>query len=403
MKSLIAIALLASVSSASAATFTVTNTNDSGPGSLRDAITQANAAAGADTIAFNISGAGCDGAGVCTITPASLLPAISDTVLIDGYTQPGASPNTNATGAINAVLKIVLAGPNGAGGGGISIGGANSTVRGLVINGGFVYGVWVTAASVAVRGCFIGTDVTGMTPAPNQQGVHALGFEGATGLTIGGPAPADRNLISGQGQGAHVLLWDVPNATIEGNLLGTDVTGATSIGTYPTSYPNQSIWLRPGATSSAIRGNVVAGGALGGIYIDLPSPSETIVQGNFIGTDVTGSVNLGNPDSGIFLYASDVRVGGTNPGEGNVIAFNGGAGIMLHPAGDPQRNTIRGNSIYSNHQDSAQIQECLGIDFGQPISSCDPTLNDLGDADNGPNGGRSGLTKRLWRSATRNL
>jgi hypothetical protein len=122
---------------ASAATFTVTNTNDSGAGSLRQAILSANAAAGSDTIAFNVSGAGCTGAGVCTITPASLLPTVSETVLIDGYTQPGASPNTNATGAINAVLKVVLAGPNGGGGGGITLGAANSTVRGLVINGGF--------------------------------------------------------------------------------------------------------------------------------------------------------------------------------------------------------------------------------------------------------------------------
>ena len=85
--------------SASAATFTVTNTNDSGAGSLRDAITAANAAAGADTIAFNVSGAGCDGSGLCTIAPDSQLPSLGDAVLVDGYTQPGASPNTNATGA----------------------------------------------------------------------------------------------------------------------------------------------------------------------------------------------------------------------------------------------------------------------------------------------------------------
>ncbi len=372
---------------ASAATFTVTNTNDSGAGSLRDAITQANTAAGADTIAFNVSGAGCTGGGVCTITPASLLPTVSETVLIDGYTQPGASPNTNATGAINAVLKVVLAGPNGGGGGGITLGAANSTVRGLVINGGFLYGLWIRAADVAVRGCLIGIDVTGMTPAPNFHGVFAEGFDGATGLIIGGPAPADRNLIAGQGQGEHVLSWDVPGATIEGNLIGTDATGASAIGTYPTSYPGYAMWFRPGATPSTIRDNVVAGGAAGGILVDIPSPSETIVQGNFIGTDVTGTVNLGNPRSGIFLAASDAKVGGPNPGEGNVIAFNGGAGIMLPrvAADDPKRNTIRGNSIYSNHQDPQQLGECLGIDFGELAGSCGPTLNDLGDPDTGPN------------------
>lgn len=95
-----------------ASTFTVTNTNDAGAGSLRQAITDANGAAGSDTIAFNVSGAGCDGAGVCTITLVSQLPTVLDTVLIDGYTQTGAAPNTNASGAINAVLKIVVSGVN---------------------------------------------------------------------------------------------------------------------------------------------------------------------------------------------------------------------------------------------------------------------------------------------------
>src|SRR5437016_5283227 len=90
-------------------TFTVLNTDDSGPGSLRQAITDANAtpnAGGADQIHFNISGAG-----VHTISPASALPAITDPVVINGYTQPGASPNTLNIGD-NAVVLIELNGTN---------------------------------------------------------------------------------------------------------------------------------------------------------------------------------------------------------------------------------------------------------------------------------------------------
>jgi len=87
---------------APANTFAVVNTNDGGPGSLRQAILDANANAGADSISFNIPGGG-----VRTITPASPLPDITDSVVIDGYTQPGASPNTAATGE-NAVLLIEL-------------------------------------------------------------------------------------------------------------------------------------------------------------------------------------------------------------------------------------------------------------------------------------------------------
>ena len=110
MRRVLVLLLVFQAASAAAATFTVTNTNDSGAGSLRKAIEDANTAAGLDTIAFNVSGAGCYGSGVCTIAPTTALPAIISPVLIDGYTQPGSSPNTIAQGAINAVLKIVLSG-----------------------------------------------------------------------------------------------------------------------------------------------------------------------------------------------------------------------------------------------------------------------------------------------------
>src|SRR5438874_2131308 len=86
---------------AEGATLTVTTTADSGAGSLRQAILDANAAAGTDTIAFNIPGAG-----VQTIAPLTNLPMVTEAVVIDGYTQPGTSANSLATGD-NAVLLIV--------------------------------------------------------------------------------------------------------------------------------------------------------------------------------------------------------------------------------------------------------------------------------------------------------
>ena len=83
-------------------TFTVINTNDTGAGSLRQAITDANNTSGADVINFNIAGTG-----VHTIAPESALPQITEAVTIDGYSQPGAKPNTKAVGS-DAVLKIEL-------------------------------------------------------------------------------------------------------------------------------------------------------------------------------------------------------------------------------------------------------------------------------------------------------
>jgi len=119
-------------------TFTVNTTDDIDDGtcgathcSLCEAINTANANAGPDTITFNIPGPGPH-----TIQPTSALPTITDMVIIDGYTQPGATTNTNGPGlGINAVLMIELDGSNaGVGVSGLRITAGNSTVRGLVIN-----------------------------------------------------------------------------------------------------------------------------------------------------------------------------------------------------------------------------------------------------------------------------
>jgi hypothetical protein len=221
-----------------------------------------------------------------------------------------------------------------------------------------------------------------MTPLVNIGDLLAEGFSGASATTLGGAAPADRNLIAGR-----VFMDHVPDATIEGNLFGTTATAVTALG----PLPNDAIILYAADTgSAAIRNNVVAGGTVEAINLSNGSGNSLFVQGNSIGTDPTGTVNFGNPTSGIRLQigANDVTIGGTGAGEGNVIAFNGGAGIMLLASGasGPQRVTIRGNSIHSNHQNPL-FGESLGIDLGESASPQGGlTRNDLDDADTGPNG-----------------
>src|SRR5262249_2043361 len=141
------------------ATFTVINTADSGPGSLRQAILDANADATPDAIAFDIPAAG-----VHTISPTSPLPAITAPVVIDGTTQPGWSPNTNGPGlADNAVLLIELDGST-AHGNGLTLS-HDSTVQGLVINR-FGAGIMMSGSSRnLIQGNFIGTNAAG-TAAP---------------------------------------------------------------------------------------------------------------------------------------------------------------------------------------------------------------------------------------------
>src|SRR5215467_9192063 len=136
--------------------FTVTNTNDSGAGSLRQAILDANTMGGG-TIAFNISGAG-----VHTISPLTALPAITKTVTIDGYTQPGSSANINPpTQGIKAVILIELSGamaPLGSNFSGLTLNADNCTVRGLVINSFQHDAIDALSNGNVITGNFVGTD-----------------------------------------------------------------------------------------------------------------------------------------------------------------------------------------------------------------------------------------------------
>lgn len=147
---------------------------------------------GTDSIHFNIPGAGPH-----TISPTSQLPTISPTnpVIIDGYTQPGASANTLAVGS-NAVLKVELNGSNaGALANGLAISGG-STIKGLVINRFAAAGIRISGSGNSVQGNLIGTDVNGTVALGNQgEGINAIA--GSSGTLIGGVTPEARNLISG--------------------------------------------------------------------------------------------------------------------------------------------------------------------------------------------------------------
>ena len=222
-----------------AATLTVTTTADSGAGSLRQAILDSNASPGVlDTIAFNVTGAGCAGIpAVCTIKPATALDNIIDPVIIDGYTQPGSSPNTLATGD-DAVLLVELDGSLVAGNGiGFTILGNGTTIQGLVINRFTYVGVFIdatgggTLGGHTVRGNFIGTDPSGLIAAGNTTwGI----FLRSPDSLIGGPNPADRNVIGANGIngsfGANIRIEgdfgaSLSGSAVKGNYIGTNAGG----------------------------------------------------------------------------------------------------------------------------------------------------------------------------------
>ena len=220
--------------------FPVTNTNDSGAGSLRQAITDADAAGDGSVITFQIPGTG-----VQTIAPLTDLPPVTAAITIDGTTQPGAQANTNPIDqADNGVILIELSGASETDGQeqGLVLSGAGATVRGLAIDhwlitGGNGLGIQVLSANDTIAGNFIGTDPTGETRAANGIGIQIR--QGTTNLTIGGTNPADRNVIAGNNTDIDTGIGDtgVDNLTIEGNYVGIDAAGEAIVDPSTNSSP----------------------------------------------------------------------------------------------------------------------------------------------------------------------
>ena len=275
--------IVAVLSQAKAATFVVTSTTDSGNGSLRQAILSANATTNVpDVVQFNLTGNG-----PFTISPVTLLPTITDPLVIDGYSQSGASSNTLANGD-NAVLKIVVLES-------LVIDTTNSTVRGLVIPQIQIGATPNANGSNVVEGCFIGLDATGT----NSLGSPGFGvFVQTPNNRIGGTTPGARNIISGKGAtGIEVFESFASNNVIQGNFIGTDRTGTIAIGN-----GDRAVQVNMNASATTIGGqfanarNVISGNLDRGITLD---GSDNTVNGNFIGTDVTGLLPLGNARTGV--------------------------------------------------------------------------------------------------------
>ena len=331
--------------------FLVTNTNDLGAGSLRQAIVNANLVPGPQAIRFDIPGSG-----VQTISPATALPDVTDPVVIDAYSQPGASPNTNGPGlGTDAILQVELDGSSAPSGTtALVIRSGGSTVRGLVVNGFPGSGIVLASAGNVVEGNFVGTDHTGSFAVPNQ--VDGVVVEGFAGNTIGGLAPAARNLLSGNtSSGAVVRGAGAIGNVVVGNLIGTDATGIRAIGNASSGVnvdfaSDNTI----GGTTAGAR-NVISGNLLPGVMIRAtggpPAGGATgnVVAGNFLGTDATGSVALGNGSNGVLVIStSGNTIGGSSPGARNVISGNGGDGILFAITNTDEfsnRNLVASNYI----------------------------------------------------------
>lgn len=266
---------LASAPPPPASGITVTNTNDSGPGSLRQAILDANSHAGLDTIIFNIPGSGYQ-----TIMILSSLPAITDPVLIDGYTQPGSKVNTNPPdSAINGLRKIILSGTVSAGKNsvGLEIDAGGSTVRGLNIE-------MFSRCGILLKGG--GTTLTGSFVLYNQKGI----IINSSNNVIGGKNEADRNLISGGFEEGIEISGD--GNKILGNFIGTLTDGVHNLGN-----GGNGILIKDNS-----RDNIVGGLEKGeGNKIWLNELNGVEITGNAAGNSIRGNSIFKNAHLGINL------------------------------------------------------------------------------------------------------
>ena len=373
-------------------TYTVTTTNDSGTGSLREAISFANTNPGPDIINFQIAGTP-----PFTIKPASALPSISNPLTMDGSTQPGYanSPLVELNGAVAGAATAGLQFNSGSGASsiiglainrfgaeGLRLISASNTIQGCFIGtdttgtnalaGNTNYGISVisagntigpsnvisgnvfggillsgnTAAGNKIIGNFIGTDATGKSAAGNKyDGVY---LTNAIANQIGGPTTGAGNLISGNFRNGIVFIGGSISNSIQGNWIGLAAGGTKALKNFGDGV------LISGGSANTIGGfanggrNVISGNGTNGVYIGLTNDCFNLIAGNYIGTDITGKTNIPNGLAGVRIQGCTNTVGGgvvKGVSGRNVISGNGQQGIWLIGT----NGSAAGNVVLNNH------------------------------------------------------
>ena len=292
--------------------------------SLRDAITAANAHPGHEIINFAIPGGGTPHIVVATGT-LNALPAISGPVTIDG--SSGGAPAVELSPATSGFE-------------GLDVTGGSTTIRGLIIHGFSAQIRLDTGDANTVAGNWVGLDASAASTS-DQNGI-VLGA--SSDNTIGGTSAADRNVIDTE----FPIAGDAAsNNIVEGNYLGVDPTGATQVGSV-----DPGISFDNGGGGNTIGGTVPGSAnviASSDDAIDLGSNDNT-VEGNSIGTNAAETQVIG-VDIGVNIEsnATGNTVGGTSAAAANVIAGVTDTAFLVTAGG----NTFEGNFIGTDRSGSA--------------------------------------------------
>lgn len=350
--------------------YTVLTTADSGVGSLRDIITQANAFPNPATITFNIPGA-------CprVIALASALPQITSPIIINGASQPGSRVNGDAD-TFDADLCVLVKPASGSLPSGFlvpaSASGGSLTLRGLGI-GGFAQPVMLLGGSNhVIAGNQFGGSVAGVALPGASFSAISIGFNAGGSLIVGGSSLADRNVIGGADfSGINVsaaVSSSIDHCQIVNNLIGLAANGITA-------SPNFT-GINLAGSGCLVDRNRIAGNTSDAVWIN--SGSNNVIQRNRIGYAVNGNGFPGG--AGIRVSGSNNTIGVTaassisgsffantirNMLEGGVVIANGSG------------NSVRTNLIYDN----GASNNGMDIDLG----TAGPLGNDAGDIDDGAN------------------
>lgn len=382
--------------------FTVSNLNDSGAGSLRAAISAANADSSASsTIQFTVNG---------TITLTADLPTITHSLTIDGASAP-----THVSGG----PPVVELDCNGHGGLVFATGSDGSQLLGMAVCNASGTGVTLNAGSISLGGNYIGLNLAGVAAGNGGDGIHVAAT--STNNTIGINPTAASHVISNviSGNAGHGISFDgSTDNTLVNNYIGTDPTGTVAIGNggsgilltngsdgntiggnafidHDTGAANNPTGDKGTTTPTFVvppLGNLVSGNAQNGILIDAGSQNN-VLSGNFIGTDASGNAALGNTLDGVAIAGADGNslIGCTfveNPFVYyNVISGNGQNGLRIT---DSDRTTVQVNFFGLGADNTTLVGNALdgilvnGTSVGTQVGGVIPLGNVTGG--NGTNG-----------------
>ncbi len=346
-----------------ASDFTVTNTGDNGNGSLRNALTMANATPGTShQILFNIPTSDPNyntAQGTWTIRPLSTLPYINkNNILIDGTSQTTTQGNTNAEGP-----EIVLDGTRAVDFAFHIFNASGVTIKGFVICN-FTYGIQISEMTSAmsqnnvIKGNYIGTNYNASDTAGNYIGIEIIG--GPQNNTIGGTTAADRNIVSGNNH-IGIRIVNANNNVIINNYVGTDRTGTFALRNYDgISIEGTAKYNMIGGYTPAER-NLVSGNVAYGIPVFGAGCDNNIIAGNYIGTDISGVFAI--PNTYGVLYDDGAKynlLGGRKSGAGNLISGNSGYGVFLYN-NSTNSDTVTGNLIGTKANGTEALPNTTGI------------------------------------------